>query len=473
MGNNLRWFAAIITAAWLLTGGSRVHAAPARSAAAPPNIVLIISDDQSWTDYGFMGHPDIRTPCLDRLAAESAVFPRGYVPTALCRPSLMSIVTGLYPHQHRTTGNDPAKTPANARRAREASEDVRELLICHVDRRPTLPRLLSQKGYWSFQCGKWWEGNFRRGGFTEGMTLGFPHPGGRHGDAGLKIGRETMEPLFDFIDRAAAAGRPFFVWYAPFLPHEPHNPPERILRRCRVSGRPESIAKYYAMCEWFDETCGRLLKRLEEKGLRENTLIVYLADNGWIQKPAGRGFAPRSKQSPYEGGVRTPILFSWPGVIRPGVRERELCSSVDIAPTILGAAGLCVPINLPGRNLMPALRQGRPAGAEAVFGETFAHDIADIEDPEASLLYRWVVRGRWKLLLTYDGAAGRVRYPPKDMRPQLFDLLADPREERNLAGKEPERVRELAGELEAWWPVRKRHCVTAWRPKSVPWPQGK
>ncbi|MCD6340045.1 MAG: sulfatase-like hydrolase/transferase, partial [Verrucomicrobia bacterium] len=110
MGNNLRWCAAIITAAWLVTEGSRVHAAPARSAAAPPNIVLIISDDQSWTDYGFMGHPDIRTPCLDRLAAESTVFPRGYVPTALCRPSLMSIVTGLYPHQHRTTGNDPAKT---------------------------------------------------------------------------------------------------------------------------------------------------------------------------------------------------------------------------------------------------------------------------------------------------------------------------------------------------------------------------
>ena len=438
-------------------------------AAQPPNIVLIISDDQAWTDYGFMGHPVIQTPHLDRLAAESATFLRGYVPTALCRPSLMSIMTGLYPHQHRTTGNDPALTPQNRQRAATAQVDLRELLICHVDRYSTLPRLLSQRGYWSFQSGKWWEGNFRRGGFTDGMTIGYPHKGGRHGDVGLRIGREGLQPIFQFIDRAVQAHRPFFVWYAPMMPHTPHTPPDRLLQKYRRLVSSESVARYDAMCEWFDETCGQLLDYLDQKGLRQNTLVIYLADNGWIQDPHGPRFAPRSKQSPYEGGVRTPILFHWPGVIVPGRRD-ELCRSIDILPTILAAVGLCIPPNLPGKNLMPALRTGRPAGIHEAYGETFAHDIADIEDPEASLLYRWVIEDRWKLILTYDGTTGHVRYLPTDMRPQLYDLKTDPHETHNVAAEHPDLVRRLAQKLNDWWPVRKRHCVTQWTSQPIPWP---
>jgi uncharacterized sulfatase len=106
----------------------------------PPNIVLIISDDQSYTDYGFMGHPAIETPHLDKLAKESAVFRRGYVPTALCRPALMTLVTGLYSHQNKTTGNNPANTPANKAHAEKAGKDIREVLISHVDQTGALPR---------------------------------------------------------------------------------------------------------------------------------------------------------------------------------------------------------------------------------------------------------------------------------------------------------------------------------------------
>ena len=449
-----------------------VPAAAFAAGAKVPNLVLIISDDHAWTDYGFMGHADIETPRLDRLAAQSAVFTRGYVPTALCRPALATLASGLYAHQHRISGNDPAQLPsmAGARgtkqgRAAAAYAALREKLIAQLDRRPTVAGLLGRQGYLSHQSGKWWEGSYRRGGFTHGMTRGFPEPGGRHGDDGLKIGREGMAPVFAFIDQAVGEGKPFFVWYAPFMPHAPHTPPEDLFQKYKAKGvESDFVARYYAMVEWFDGTCGQLLDHLEAKGVAQDTLIVYLADNGWIQQPDGPGFAPRSKQSANEGGVRQPIMFCWPGVIQPGRRGGELCSSVDILPTLLAAAGAAIPEDLPGYNLLPILKSGRPTPRQAVFGETFAHDVADIERPEESLLYRWVVEGKWKLLLTYDGKVGRHgrHHPRREKRPQLFDLLADPHEDRNLAAEHPQVVARLAAKLQDWWPVTERQVLTAW-----------
>ena len=421
----------------ILVSCSELHAAD-----RPPNIVLIISDDQSYTDYSFMGHAEIETPHLDKLATESTVFRRGYVPTALCRPALATIITGLYSHQTDITGNDPAPTAANKAHAKKAGKDIRELLISHIDKTGTLPNWLAENGYVSHQSGKWWEGSYQRGGFTEGMTRGFPKKGGRHGDDGLKIGREGMKPVFDFIDRSVADEKPFFVWYAPFLPHTPHNPPERLLTKYTAKGLPLSTAKYYAMCEWFDETCGALTKHLDDTGISENTLVIYVTDNGWIQLPDNRSYAPRSKRSPNEGGTRTPIMFRWPGTI-PASDRPELCTSIDLAPTILAAAGAKAPHEFPGLNLLPALKSGKPITRDTIYGESFAHDIADIENPQASLLYRWVIQGYDKLLLTYDGAQGKMKYPPTDAAPQLYDLKEDPQENTNLATERPERVAEL------------------------------
>ncbi len=244
-----------------------------------PNIVLIISDDQSWTDYGFMGHPVIQTPCLDRLARQGMTFGRGYVPTSLCRPSLATIITGLYPAQHFITGNDLAMPKGMGKLQYEMVVTYFNLKIKRLD---NLPSMLAKKGYLSFQSGKWWEGSFQDGGFTHGMTHGIRSRGGRHGDEGLKIGREGLKPIFDFIDQAG--NQPFFVWYAPFLPHAPHNPPARFLEKYNTADRPIELAKYYAMCSWFDETCGQLVDYIDQNGLGEKTLVLYVADNGWIQR---------------------------------------------------------------------------------------------------------------------------------------------------------------------------------------------
>jgi arylsulfatase A-like enzyme len=427
-----------------------------------PNVVLILGDDQAWTDYGFMGHPIIKTPRLDQLAARSALFTRGYVPTALCRPALATLVTGRYAHQHKITGNDPALTLAPA--ASPAYTRLREQFISHIDRQPTLPKLLATKGYLSHQSGKWWEGSYQRGGFTHGMTRGFPQPQGRHGDDGLKIGREGMEPVFRFVDEATNEKKPFFLWYAPFLPHTPHTPPERLLAKYRDKVDSLFVAKYYAMCEWFDETCGQLIDYIDQKGLSQNTLFVYVADNGWIQDPNANGYAPRSKQSPNEGGIRQPIMLCWPNVIKPQKRE-ELVSSIDLVPTMLSAAGVNAPANLPGLDLLPLVRDGRPLARDTIFGEGFAHDVANLEKPEETLLYRWAIEGKWKLLLTYDGVVGRYAssHPRTERRPQLFDLLADPHENTNLAAQHPEVVERLAKKIAAWWPVTERQVQTVWK----------
>lgn len=394
-------------------------------------MVMIVADDQAWTDYGFMGHPAIKTPNLDRLAGESATFVNGYVPTSLCRPSLVTLLTGQYPHQHGVTGNDPPKGTD------------RGAMLKHIRRAPKLPALLAEAGYASFQTGKWWEGEFKEGGFTHGMTHGDPAKRGRHGDQGLAIGREGLEPIWNFLDETK--GKPFFVWYAPFLPHMPHNPPERLLARYRSPERPIELAKYYAMCEWLDETCGELLGGLEERGLSENTLVVYVTDNGWIQRtpesvlPAGweQPFAPRSKRSPYEGGVRTPILLRWPGKIAPAKFETPV-SSVDLAPTILAACGVEAK-EMAGQNLLDVIAANGKAEREAVFGEVFEHDVVDLDDPAAGLVARWCRQGDWKLIVPAKGEA------------ELYDLAHDPHETKDLAATEPGRVKALRAALDGWW----------------------
>ncbi len=416
---------------------------------APPHIVMIVSDDHGWGDYGFMGHPHLRTPHIDRLARESLAFTRGYVPQSICRPSLATLVTGLYPHQHRIVANDPPPpealrdAPPARRRADPGYRARQGRYVAHLDGTRPLAKRLAAAGYRSHQSGKWWEGSYRRGGFTHGMTHGDLARGARHGDEGLGIGREGLGPLLDFVDESVARDEPFFVFYAPFLPHTPHRPPERLLERYRAATPHEPIARYWAMVEWLDETVGELLGALDERGLREETIVVYLADNGWINREDRSGFAPRSKRSPYEGGVRTPVLLRWPGRVAPARDDARLVSSIDLAPTLLAAAGLPPGPEMQGIDLLdPAAREAR----DAVFGEIFHVEARHMTDPLASLRFRWVIEGGWKLILPHAPVE-------PDASPELYRVDEDPREERELAARHPEVAARLARRLDAWWPV--------------------
>ncbi|KAB2646263.1 MAG: sulfatase-like hydrolase/transferase [Verrucomicrobia bacterium] len=171
---------------------------------------------------------------MDKLAAGSLLYTRGYT-LPVCSPSLATLLTGR--------------------------------LLKHA---LLLPKALSAAGHLTFQTGKLWNTTFSDVGFTAGMTGTV----GRHAGAGLKVGREGLKPIYNFIEDARAKEKPFFVWYAPLLPHDPHTPPERLLAKYRGQGPTPAAEKYYAMVEWFDETCGKLDDYLAKDQLTENTVIL-------------------------------------------------------------------------------------------------------------------------------------------------------------------------------------------------------
>ena len=396
-----------------------------------PNIVFILSDDQSWTDYGFMGDENIETPRLDKFASESLTFTRGYVPTSLCSPSLATIITGMYPKDHGILGNDVAyeRTKDKAVKRKNRSEAYKPM-ISHFEKVSTLPDILKSKGYLSFQTGKWWHGNHKIGGFDYGMTHGDPNRGGRHGDYGLEIGRKGMDTLTSYVDLAVKEKKPFFLWYAPFLPHAPHTPPKRLLDKYIPKAPTEYVAKYWAMCEWFDETCGELFDIIEEKGLTENTLFVYVCDNGWVQNLNDSKYNEISKRSPYDLGMRTPIMYKWAGKIKPKMDTTNVVSSIDMVPTVLDILNIDKPKNLPG---LSVLDEEALENREEIFGEIYAHDFTTIE---SSLFYNIAIAPPYKLIVP-----DTVRKPTDKI--QLFNINEDPFEKHDIAESNPEVVKDL------------------------------
>lgn len=393
-----------------------------------PNIVLIISDDHAWTDYGFMGNDQVRTPNIDRLAAEGLTFRRGYVTSALCSPSLATLLTGLHPHQHGITGNDPAR--------RQPREPWLERFFSN----PMLPRLLADSGYLTMHTGKYWMRKPADAGFTDDMG-----ETDRHGGQALGIGRETMQPVYDAIDKAKKQDKPFFLWYAPMMPHTPHNPPSRLLDKYQHIQDPAQ-AKYYAMIEWFDESCGALFEKLKSSGVDNNTLVLYLSDNGWNDF---------GKRTPYENGVRTPVILRWPEKIKPRIESDKLAENIDVFPTLLAAAGVASPKQTPGIDL---LNEQAISQRDSIFLASFAHDMESVNEPEKSLISRTCIVGHWKLVDWWPNppAGAKPKAVAKwqknpDASTELFDLSLDPHEATNLSTQHPERVQQLKEKINQWW----------------------
>ncbi|UMB54141.1 sulfatase-like hydrolase/transferase [Lutibacter sp. A64] len=402
-----------------------------QNATQPPNVVFILSDDQSWTDYSFMGDGNIETPRIDQFTEESLTFTRGYVPTPLCSPSLATIITGLYPKNHGIIGNDKVyERGADRKESRNNRNEAYKPIIAAFEKQTTLPDMLKEKGYLSFQTGKWWHGNHKIGGFDYGMTHGDPERGGRHGDYGLEIGRKGLDTINSYVDLALKEKKPFFLWYAPFLPHRPHNPPQRLLDKYLKKTDSEHMAKYWAMCEWFDETCGQLFDLIDDKGLTENTLFVYVCDNGWKQDPEKSGYIKTSKRAPYDLGIRTPIMYKWAGKITPKIDAETIVSSIDMVPTVLDILGIKKPKNLPGVNVLDKKALTERKG---VFGEVYAHDFDTIEN---SMYYNMAIFPPYKIIVPDP-----VR--KKEEIVQLFNIDDDPYEKNNIAESNPEIVEDL------------------------------
>ncbi len=427
----------------LITIAISAHAADTK-----PNVILIISDDQGFPDYGFMGNKIVHTPNLDRIASQSLLYTRGYT-MPLCSPSLACLLTGKLPHQNGIIGNDlddpgsPA-TPTSKEKAKgktkKASRDplAQQLLSNSL----ILPKALSNAGYLSFQTGKLWNVTYKDVGFTSGMT----DTAGRHGDAGLTIGRQGMKPIFDFIETTQKEQKPFFIWHAPMMPHTPHNPPEALLAHYQGKGLTPAAEKYYAMVEWFDQTCGELDDYLVKNKLADNTVILYIADNGWNADATGPG--SRAKLTPYELGIRTPMFVRWPAKVKPQRDDETLASVIDFAPTILKIAGAKAPSDLPGLDLLD--REAMKA-RKSIYVESYTHNIPELKAPAKSLLAQVVIDGWFKLLIPGSAKDSKGSFAPKEI--ELFDLQSDPFEKTNLAASRPDEVKRLqAIQQNAWKP---------------------
>ena len=418
------WWAAV----WL--GLLGCGAAPA----TPPNLVLVIGDDHGWRDFGFAGSPHAQTPHLDRLAAEGTVFRLGYSTASVCRPSLLSLLTGLDPSQfaRRVRGLE-----REAGRPLAAADVIRQVV--------TLPRALAGEGYQSFQAGKFFEGGYADAGFGSGMR------GRARNDKALArndevLARRTLEPVFDFLARQRDA--PFFLWFAPKLPHVPHDPPPRFRAVYAGVDLPPGTLLYYANVTRFDAAVGALLERLDALGLRERTLVVYVVDNGWLPGPVEGPYLwslgrPRGKNSLYEGGFRTPVVLRWPGRVPAGAVRDELVSTLDLFPTLLDYAGAPpVPGRL-GRSLRPLL-EGRSAGwRDALVGyqKTVRADTPEgvqIGDGRPVAGGHFVRTPRWHLLDWEEREA------------ELYDVAADPDERHDLAPRHPEVVEALRLRIRDW-----------------------
>lgn len=425
---------------------------------SPPNIVLILSDDHHWRDYSYTGeNPYVATPNIDRLAAEGVLYQRAYAPTSICRPSLTNVFTGLNSVTSLVLGNHPE--PEGSGFPDSANNDIiRRAVEVHA----TLPRILGRYGYRSLQTGKWWEGAFERAGFDEGMTS----DGDRaHAEPrATTIGRDGLAPIEDFVERAVRDEVPFFISYAPVLPHTPHNPPAVFRARYDAWVADGEItaneANYYAMVDWFDSTIGELRTFLEQTPasdgtpLDDDTLYVYAVDNGWtpvLNGPQQTAGADRGKISPYEGGVRGPIIFSWRNRVfderslANKLRDSKLASTVDLLPTLLALIG--------AESDLPPLAQGIDLLAQSrneVFGDSYVvlipfmdGDQLIFDQPERARTSRWMIRGRWKLIVP-DGEhfSGQV---------QLYDVIEDPDETSDRAATEATRVAEMSARLDEWW----------------------
>ena len=432
-----------------------------------PNFLIILLDDQAYSDFGFMGNGLVKTPNLDQLAAEGAFYPNGYIPMSVCRPSLATFLTGLYPHQHGIHFNHPwpgySKMKMQDKKFWLECRSATEYLIRAV---PSLPKVMAENGYVCLQTGKHWEGDWRNAGFTHGMTENRPSPepsyGNRqlasgdwvahgNGDAGLNIGRDGLDPIYDFIN--AHADQPFMVWYAPFLPHTPHDAPEECYAPYRNNENvPEYLVPYYASITRLDKTVGDLMIFLKNRRLDENTIVIMMDDNGYRPDSGDanreKGYIntdDRSKLSQYENGVRTPVIIWWKDRITHSVQTR-LVQTVDLVPTVLAAADIedAIP-GLPGINLMPSALGREDLPDRPAFGEIYPNDAMTLGHPSDYVKMRFVRYGDFKLIIPESGNYDGVL--------ELYNLKEDPNEMSNLADKieYTDKIRDLRKLANDWW----------------------
>ena len=453
----------ILIAALIALAGAGPASRPEATGARQPNVVLIITDDQGYGDLGIHGNPKIHTPHIDRLARQSVRFRSFYV-SPVCSPTRASLLTGRYNYRTGVVDTFLGRS------------------LMHVDE-VTLAEMLSAGGYRTGIFGKWHLGDnyplrAMDQGFGESLTLngggiGQPSdpPGGesyfnpllRRNGRWVKtqgyVSDVLADATIDFITRNRH--RPFFAYLAFNAPHAPLQVPAEKQAKYKamnlgiddfprnghpVSGKfdAETTSRIFGMVENIDDNVGRVLAALDTLALAEQTIVVFMTDNG-PQQPRYNAGMLRLKGTVNEGGIRAPFFVRWPARFRTEREVDRIAAHIDVTPTVLDLCGVTRParVRFDGVSLLPLLDgSARDWPDRTLFFQWHRGDV-----PEMGRAF--AARSQQHKLVQWQGAGPGGSAP--STAPELFDMTADSLEERNIAGARPEIADKLRRDYEAWF----------------------
>ncbi|MDB4584251.1 sulfatase [Draconibacterium sp.] len=400
-----------------------------------PNVVLMIADDLAWDDLGCYGHPTIQTPNIDKLASNGMRFDNAFLTASSCSPSRSSIITGKYPHQ---TSAEQLHWPLPADQV-------------------TFVEKLKEAGYWTGQAGKWHLGDAVKDRFDKIMEV--PVGGFQLKEDGTMVTTTNESGCEDWVAilNSRDKNKPFFLWLAAVDPHRdyksgiiqnPHSLDKIIVPPYIPDTKEvrEDLALYYDEISRLDSFVGDFINELERQQLSENTLVLFISDNG-------RPF-PRDKTTLYDGGIKTPWIVRWPGKAEFGSESNSLVSSVDIAPTFLKLAGVAEHNQFEGKDFSGILVNPKNKIRTSIYAEDHWHDFEDFSravrtekykyirnfypdlpnTPSADALRSPTFRTMQKLKnegkLSQEQMTCFIAPRPKE---ELYDIESDPFERDNLA----------------------------------------
>ncbi len=421
-------------------------AAPLAFAAGPrrPNVLLILPDQLRAQALGALGNRDVRTPHIDRLAADSLVFRNTLANTPVCCPARANILTGRYAHRNGMVANDlrlREGQPTISQILRDAGYRTGFIGKWHLDGGPRLPGFVPpgprRHGFEFWAANECSHSHFRTQYFRDQ-----PQP--------IPINRFEPEAWVDlaveFLQGARQDQRPFFLALEMGPPHDPYQaPPEyaKLYDPARLTMRPNwkaapgvpgprEIAQYYGMVSATDDQVGRLLATLDQLGLREDTIVLFTSDHGDMLGSQGE----RLKRKPWEESIRVPGILRYPRKIPRGRQSEALFTHVDFAPTLLSLCGVRPPSGIQGADLSPVVLGERDAGPDSAFFQIFGPYQGDGTDDG------------WRGVRTH-----RYLYARYQSRPWvLYDLEKDSYEQHNLAGERSAQTAlgEMERQLSAW-----------------------
>lgn len=426
-----------------------------------PNIIMFLVDDLGWTDVGCYGSDMYKTPNVDKLAAEGMRFTDAYAAYTVCSPTRASLMTGKYPARLHVTDWIPGHKKSFAKL--KIPEWTQYLPL----EEHTIAEALSEQGYATAHIGKWHLGDDEKywpqhqgfdvniGGFGAGSPLGrgatgyfspYNNPELSDGPKGEYLTDRLATEACNFIDKNKDSGNPFFMDFWLYSVHLPlQAKPEAIEKYRQLVNKDahQQNAIYAAMVEHMNDALGTIMKKLKDAGLDDNTIVIFYSDNGGIIGNHGArkitsNYPLRSgKGDVYEGGVRVPLIFRWPGKIKAGAVSHQQAISVDMFPTLLSMAGSSIDKNknpvIDGVDLKPLLLADKPLKQRPLYWH-YPHYHQEGAKP-----YSAIRLGDWKLIEVFEEA-----------EPQLYNLKDDIGESHDLHVSNPQKTKELLAMLHKW-----------------------